>query len=317
MFSLSVVQDRPAPAIVSVWELAAGGPSDTANATSTSPGTVVLNAAVVRLPRPSEKIIRSTAGTPVVAGPVDTTIATALFCGTLLPATGAWLITLPAGTVALFALVTAPTVNPTPVIVDCAVAWSIPTTLGTVTSPGPSDRVNDTGLFSGARAPPPGLWLMTCPLGAGEFATLIVPTASPAAAIAPCAGTDVNPITLGTVVMFATVTTTDAEVAVLPAASCATALRLWLPSAPSVVSQNAWNGGACNSGPIGVAPSKKLTPVTPMLSEADALTSTSPDTVPPSGAAMLTLGAATSGAATVTMTLTTPIAVCAAASRIS
>ena len=52
----------PAPAMVSVCALLAAGPSDAANATSTSPALVVLNACVVRLPRPSEKTILSTVG---------------------------------------------------------------------------------------------------------------------------------------------------------------------------------------------------------------------------------------------------------------
>ena len=38
----------------------------------------------------------------------------------------------PAGTVALFALVTAPMVRPAPVIADCAAACVRPTTFGTV-----------------------------------------------------------------------------------------------------------------------------------------------------------------------------------------
>src|SRR3954468_24200846 len=72
------VQVRPAPLMVSVWLFGVAGPSDAANATSVSPGAVVLNAAVVRLPRPSEKTILSTVGTADGLGPVETTIETAL-----------------------------------------------------------------------------------------------------------------------------------------------------------------------------------------------------------------------------------------------
>jgi hypothetical protein len=50
------------------------------------------------------------------------TIATVLDGATLTPAAGFWLITAPAGTAALFAVAIAPTVSPTPVIVDCAAA---------------------------------------------------------------------------------------------------------------------------------------------------------------------------------------------------
>ena len=59
------VQVRPAPLIVRFWPFTACGPSDAANATSTSPIVEVLKAAVVRLPRPSENTVFSTAG----AGP--------------------------------------------------------------------------------------------------------------------------------------------------------------------------------------------------------------------------------------------------------
>src|SRR5207302_1979989 len=59
------VQVRPAPLIVRFWPFTACGPSDAANAMSTSPVVAVLKAAVVRLPRPSENTIFSTAG----AGP--------------------------------------------------------------------------------------------------------------------------------------------------------------------------------------------------------------------------------------------------------
>src|SRR6476620_10524993 len=93
------VQVRPAPLIVSVCAFGAGGPSEAAKATSISPGAVVLNAAVVLRPRPSEKIGRSTVGTPVAAGPLDTTSATGLSAATVVPATGVWLIAEPAGTV--------------------------------------------------------------------------------------------------------------------------------------------------------------------------------------------------------------------------
>src|SRR3954471_16127772 len=151
------VQVRPAPPIVSVWLFDAAGPSDAANATSVSPGTVVLNAAVVRLPRPSEKSIWSTVGTANDLGPLETTIDTALDGATVAPPSGVWLMIVPAATVALFAVVTAPSVSPAPAIAAWPSDWTRPTTLGTLTSAGPSDSVNATALFGATEAPTPGL----------------------------------------------------------------------------------------------------------------------------------------------------------------
>ena len=63
------------------------------------------------------------------AVPEDTTKLTGLPMATLMPATGFWLMTLPAGTVALVAWVMVPTVRPTPWIAAMAAAWVEPTTL--------------------------------------------------------------------------------------------------------------------------------------------------------------------------------------------
>src|SRR3954470_7977286 len=124
------VQVSPPPAIVSDCALAAAGPSDAANATSVSPGAVVLNAAVVRLPRPSEKTILSTVGTASGLGPLETTIDTALDGATVAPPSGVWLMIAPAATVALLAVVTAPSVSPAPVIAAWPSGWRRPTTFG-------------------------------------------------------------------------------------------------------------------------------------------------------------------------------------------
>src|SRR4051794_30512486 len=93
---LTIVQPRPPPAMVSRWPLTEAGPAEGANATSTSPGTVVLNAAVVRLFNPSEDTILSTAG-PVGATALDTVTET-----------GAALATLPARSRAVAVSVCAP-----------------------------------------------------------------------------------------------------------------------------------------------------------------------------------------------------------------
>ena len=58
----------------------------------------------------------------VVAGPVDTTSATAEPAATLVPDAGLWLITLPEGTVALDCCEIAPTASPAPVIAVVAAA---------------------------------------------------------------------------------------------------------------------------------------------------------------------------------------------------
>src|SRR5215210_668931 len=75
----------------------------------------------------------TTLGTATCGGPEEMTRATALPVTTCVPATGDWLITAPAATVVLDAVVTAPTVRPAPVIADVAAACVSPTTLGTAT----------------------------------------------------------------------------------------------------------------------------------------------------------------------------------------
>ncbi len=56
------------------------------------------------------------------AGPSETTRSTAVPGATKAPPTGSWLITSPAGTVPLFAVVTVPTVRPAPTIAVSAAA---------------------------------------------------------------------------------------------------------------------------------------------------------------------------------------------------
>jgi hypothetical protein len=86
---------------------------------STSPAVVI---AVVA----STCVKFSTLGTGTVpgagAGPVDTTRFTAEPAATPTPATGFWLLTRPAGTVALDCCVTVPTTSPAPVTAVVAVA---------------------------------------------------------------------------------------------------------------------------------------------------------------------------------------------------
>src|SRR2546428_3219074 len=83
----------------------------------------------------------------------------------------------------------------------------------------------------------------------------------------------------GVTSLFATVTVTGAEVVELPAASRATAVRVWEPLA--VVVQETAKGAEVFSAPR-LAPSRRnCTPATPTLSEALAATVTGPVTVAP------------------------------------
>src|SRR5437762_538202 len=83
----------------------------------------------------------------------------------------------------------------------------------------------------------------------------------------------------GAVVSLLTVTATAADVVVLPAASRATAVSVWLPFVAVVVFQETEYGEAASSAPR-LAPSNlNCTPATPTLSLAVALTVMLPDTV--------------------------------------
>jgi hypothetical protein len=74
------------------------------------------------------------------------------------------------------------------------------------------------------------------------------------------------------------------------------------------------NGAATSSPAIWLVPSKKVTPATATLSVAVALMTTVPDTVPPPGAAIVTVGANLS---TTTLTFTIPVVDCPNSSLIS
>src|SRR5204863_9401924 len=75
----------------------------------------------------------TTFATATSAGPLETTRLTAEPLATLVPAVGLSLMTLPAATVLLDCIVTAPTVRPAPVMALAAAACVWPTTLGTAT----------------------------------------------------------------------------------------------------------------------------------------------------------------------------------------
>src|SRR6267143_1391487 len=97
-----------------------------------------------------------------------------------------------------------------------------------------------------------------------------------------------------------TVTVTAAEVAVLLAASRATALRLWLPGVAAVVSHGTEYGAAVSSAPRAAPSSWNWTPATPTLSEALAETVIVPETAPGLGEVMPTVGEVVSDTVTAT-----------------
>ena len=110
------------------------GPSDATSATRTSPGVVVLKAGVVCGPAPSTDTVTCAAG-PGAGAPLDTTRATALPARALEPPLGVWLMTEPAATVALVALLTVE-VKPRALSAACALACGVRVTSGTVTIAG-------------------------------------------------------------------------------------------------------------------------------------------------------------------------------------
>src|SRR4051812_18243543 len=87
-----------------------------------------------------------TFGTLTGAGPEETTSKTVLPELTLVPPAGVWLITIPAGTVALEAVDMDPT-SPAPLMAAVAAVWVWPTTFGTVTGAGgPEETTRFTAL---------------------------------------------------------------------------------------------------------------------------------------------------------------------------
>src|SRR5262245_59813501 len=90
------------------------------------------------------------------------------------------------------------------------------------------------------------------------------------------------------------------EVALLPAASRATAAKVWGPFPTMVVFQLVENGAAVSSAPKFAPSRRNCTPATPTLSEAVAFTVTTPDAIAPSeGDTIETVGGWTSISAAV------------------
>src|SRR5712691_11911978 len=126
-----------------------------------------------------------------------------------------------------------------------------------------------------------------------------------AALVDPIEETVMLESTGGIVSTLETVTPTPAEVAVLPAASRATAVKLWGPLDAKVVFQEIAKGAEVSSAPRLPPSSLNWTPTTPTLSEALAETVMVPETVNPgAGAVRATVGGVVSGTALETVTLT-------------
>ena len=107
----------------------------------------------------------TTSGTVTGWGPLEITRSTGLPGSAEPPPVGLWLITLPEGTVLLYALVTEPTISPAPVIAFCAAVWARPTTAGTVTGTGPADTQMSMAEPEASGTPLPGLCRKTSSSG--------------------------------------------------------------------------------------------------------------------------------------------------------
>src|SRR3954447_20223339 len=201
-----------------------GGPDDTTSATAlpvatwvpaegvwliTDPtGTIVLDT-VVMAPavRPAVVIavvapacVRpTTLGTATCASPDETTSETALPVPTCAAAAGLWLITDPAGTVALDAVVTVPRMRPAFVIAVVAAPCVRPTTLGTATCGRPDETTSATALPTFTCVAALGFSLITDPDGTVVLVALVTaPTVRFALVIAVVAAVCVRPTTSGT-----------------------------------------------------------------------------------------------------------------------
>src|SRR6185369_11325780 len=133
------------------------------------------------------------------AGPLDTTRLTADPAFTCVPAAGLSLITLPAGTVLLAAVVTTPSTSPALVMAVVAAVCVRPTTFGTATLGGPLETTRLTADPAFTCVPAAGLSLITLPAGTVLLAAVVTtPSTSPALVMAVVAAACVRPTTFGT-----------------------------------------------------------------------------------------------------------------------
>src|SRR6185503_1348989 len=203
-------------------------------------GTVVLDA-VVTVPRARPALAINVVAAPWVwptrfgaatcGGPDETTIDTALLTATCVPAAGFWLITDPAGTVVLDAVVTVPSVSPAPAIADVAAACVWPTTFGVATCGRPDETTIDTALLIATCVPAAGVWLITDPAGTVVLdAVVTVPSVRPAPVIAAVAAACAWPTTFGVATCGRPLETTSATA--VPVATCVPAAGSWLMTDP-------------------------------------------------------------------------------------
>src|SRR3954471_9128876 len=170
-------------------------------------GTVMLEAVVMVPTTRCAVVMAAVADTcvkPMNAGalpcgrPDETVSAIALPTTTSALAVGFWLMTLPAGTVMLEAVVIVPTTSCALVIAVVAAACVNPTTPGALTCGRPDETVSATALPTTTSAPAAGLWLMTLPDGTVMLvAVVMVPTTSCAVVSAVVAAAWVRPTTPG------------------------------------------------------------------------------------------------------------------------
>src|SRR5947199_384278 len=167
--------------------------------------------------------------------------------------------------------------------------------LATVTVIGADVRVLGDDVSSRPRFDPSSL---NCTPSTPTLSLAIAVTVTDAVTVAPFAGVVID--TVGGVVSggggLLTLTVTGADVVVLPAASRAVAVSVWLPFVVVVESQVLEYGEVVSSAPRFAPSSLNCTPATPTLSLAVALTATEPTIVaPPAGAVMETVGGVVSG----------------------
>src|SRR3954452_4787314 len=118
-----------------------------------------------------------TFGTATCGRPEETTSATAMPVATCVPATGDSLITEPAGTVVLEAVVTVQTTRFALVIAVVAAAWVRPTTFGTATCGRPDETTSATALPTFTCVAALGFSLITDPDGTVVLVAVVtVPT---------------------------------------------------------------------------------------------------------------------------------------------
>jgi hypothetical protein len=119
-------------------------------------------------------------------------------------------MTLPAATVPLAWEVTAPTVNPAPVMAVLAAAWVSPTTFGTLTAAIPLETTSATADPSATLVAAAGFSLMTLPAATVLLAwEVTVPTVNPAPVMAELAAAWVSPTTFGTLTAAGPLETTS------------------------------------------------------------------------------------------------------------